>query len=199
MSVVITGWRSRIAQEFRNLIPEEAAIWGKPLEPGFPVHHPRYLFCHGLLRPKRKEDQSEFEIGEGYKVNLHSVTQQCNRIFAANRWARICIIGSESGYRGSFDEVYADAKRALHGYVETKEIGPGQQLVCISPGIISDCGMTLVRKDRDALEQRRADHPKGRFLTAAEVAKMAYTLLYEQDYITGTVIRMHGGLKDKAA
>jgi NAD(P)-dependent dehydrogenase (short-subunit alcohol dehydrogenase family) len=53
--------------------------------------------------------------------------------------------------------------------------------------------MTLDRKDVENLERRREGHPKKRFLTAAEVAKLIHFLLYiDEGYTTGTVIRMNG-------
>ncbi|BCH33140.1 hypothetical protein MesoLjLc_50700 [Mesorhizobium sp. L-8-10] len=198
MTIVITGWQSRITEEFRQILPtKEVVIHGKPLEPNFPVTAERYFFCHGLLRPKRIADQTDAEIAEGLEVNFHSIACACDRIIETTDFARICIIGSESGYRGSFDENYAAAKAKLHGYIETKELRtPGQQIVGISPGIIEDAGMTLRRTDVENLERRKQEHPKKRFLLAREVAQLAKTLLYFQsDHITGVVIRMHGGLR----
>ena len=197
MTIVITGWRSAISEEFRRLLPsKEVVIRGKPLEPDFPMKAHRYLFCQGLLRPKRYEDQTDDEIAEGLEVNYRSIVRICDELFATNDLARVCIIGSESGYRGSFDENYANAKARLHAYVESKILRtPYQQLVAISPGIIEDCRMTMVRQDKDNLARRREEHPKKRFLRAEEVAQMARILLYFQDFVSGTVIRMHGGLK----
>ncbi len=194
MSVVITGWRSKIAEEFRALLPKgEEPIWGKPCKFDFPMAD-RYLFCHGLLRSKRMENQIVAERDEGWLVNYISTTTQCEWIIKANLSARICIIGSESGYCGSFDGIYAETKAALHLYVEGKKLrSPCQQLVAISPGIIEDCGMTTRRLDIKNLERRRNAHPMGRFLMAREVAEMAHHLLYYQPYVSGTVIRMHGG------
>ena len=195
MPVCVTGWRSKIAEEFRALLPEgETTIWGKPCEPDFPVAD-RYLFCHGLMRPKRMEDQTQEERDESWLVNYISTATLCDWIFRTTPNARVCIIGSESAYRDSFDGAYAVAKRSLHLYVEGMKIGPGQQLVAISPWIIGDCGMTTRRRDMGNLDRRRDKHPMGRFLMAREVAALAYHLLYEQPYISGTVIRMHGGLK----
>ena len=57
-------------------------------------------------------------------------------ILATNPSARICIIGSESAYRGSFDGTYAKSKAAIHRYVEATPTHGQQQLVAISPGII---------------------------------------------------------------
>ena len=196
MTICISGWRSKIAEEFRALLPrDEETIWGKPCEPDFPMAD-RYLFCNGLLRPKRMEDQTQDERGEGWLVNFVSITTQCDWIIRANENARICVIGSESAYRDSFDGIYAVSKQAVHSYIEGKKLrSPGQQLVAISPGIIEDCGMTTRRLDTGNLDRRRAGHPKGRFLRAREVALLAHHLIYENEYISGTVIRMHGGLR----
>ncbi|TIX28910.1 SDR family oxidoreductase [Mesorhizobium sp.] len=194
MTIVITGWRSAIADEFKRLLRSaEVTVHGKPMEPNFPIDAQRYLFCQGLLRPKKIEDQTEAEIKEGIEVNFASIVRACDLIFASNDLARVCIIGSESGYRGSFDENYASSKALIHRYIETKRLAPHQQLVGISPGIIGDCRMTTSRTDVHNLVRRRDEHPKKRFLEASEVAAMARTLLYFQPYITGTVIRMHGG------
>lgn len=193
--IVITGWRSQIAIEFRKALPvEEAAMPGSAVGGRMPKAG-RYLFCQGLLRPKQATEQSDAEIAEGVKVNYSSIVRACREIFAENDAARVCIIGSESGYRGSFDGVYAAAKMALHRFVETERLKPRQQLVAISPGIVSDAGMTIRRNDLDNLERRRAEHPKGRFLTSREVAEVAYFALYgASDYLSGTIIRLHGGL-----
>ncbi len=56
--------------------------------------------------------------------------------------------------------------------------------------------MSTRRKDVDNLERRRTEHPKERFVSSAEVAAMVHHVLYvDAGYTTGTVIRMHGGLK----
>lgn len=196
--IVITGWRSRIAEEFRAMLPPgEFAKRGVATDSVFDLWADRYLFCQGLLRPKQMADQSAAEIAQGVLVNLTSIVKACDGIIAENDRARICVIGSESGYRGSFDGVYADAKRALHDYIESKRLRTvHQQLVGISPWIIGDAQMTTLRTDVDNLDCRRESHPKRRFLKSREVAAMAKFLLYgETDYVTGTIIRMHGGLQ----
>ena len=188
----IYGWNSRISEELRRLLPEkETAVRGDLNEA--PPEALRYLFAVGVLYPKRLKDQTEAERAESWRVNCEAVVRLCDDILAHNPAARICVIGSESAYRGSFDGGYARAKRHLHRYIEEKRIGPRQQLVGVSPGIIADAGMTLRRADKDNLAERRDAHPMKRFLTAMEVGKMAHHLLYEQPYVSGTVVRMHGG------
>jgi len=208
--IVVTGYTSKIAQEFEALKPfgsHTATMTDirelmrlsyhrcRVPDDGFPLDAERYLFCQGLLRPKRMQDQTEEERAEGFEVNLDSIIRACDAVLAENPIARICIIGSESAYKSSFDDVYAICKMLIHSYVERKKLAPGQQIVAISPSIIEDAGMTLRRKDQDTLNFRRAMHPMGRFLQSREVAELAHHLLFRQPYIRNTVIRMNGGLK----
>jgi NAD(P)-dependent dehydrogenase (short-subunit alcohol dehydrogenase family) len=160
-----------------------------------PLRAERYLFCQGLLRPERIGDQSEEEIAESFLVNAAQIIRECDTIFAENENARVCVIGSESGFSWSHDGSYAAAKAALHQYVETKKLTkPGQQLICIAPGMIGDAGMTARRKDQENVNLRCASHPKGRLLTSVEVARMIYHSLYvDEGYLSGIVIRMNGG------
>lgn len=195
MTVVITGWNSQIAVEFRQLAPADETFMRAQAGDSSFGGGDRYLLCHGLLWPKSAREQTENEVRESWEVNCYSVIRLCTQVFASNPAARICIIGSESGYRGSFDESYARSKDAVHRFVETHSIGAGQQLVAISPWIIEDCGMTTSRTDIANLGRRRIAHPMQRFLKAREVARLALHLLYEQAFISGTVIRMHGGLR----
>lgn len=160
-----------------------------------PVNVERYLFCQGLIRPKRRSEQTNDEIVEGLSVNLWYTLDQCERIFSANVKARVCVIGSESGFAGSHDDTYAVAKAELHKYVERKRLkSPYQQLICIAPSIIRDCGMTTRREDGQNLMMRRATHPKQRFLDAEEVARLVHYVLYvDRGYLSGVTIRMNGG------
>ncbi len=197
MTVCITGWNTTIAEHFRQITSEPCVRGDCVKNDGedFPLHHDRYLFCQGMLLPKQFGEHSYDEMKLTWKVNCDSIVKACNEILLNNEHARICIIGSHSAYSGSYNSIYADSKKTIHHYIERKQIEfPDQQLVGIAPSIIEDSGMTRRREDQDNLRAREALHPKGRFLTAMEVAKMAKTLLYEQEYVSGTVVRMHGGL-----
>lgn len=194
--LAINGGRSQIARALvKNwLSPHETVIQVKRGE-HMPPDAVRYLFCQGLLTGKAYPDQTEQEIVDGYHVNYTWIANQCDRIFDANARARVCLIGSESGFAGSYDPVYAEAKRQLHLYTENKRLRtPDQQLVCIAPSIIADAGMTIRRKDVADLERRMEAHPKQRFLRADEVAGLIHHVLYiDQGYLSGVTIRMNGG------
>lgn len=194
--LLISGWGSKITQELLPLLPEGEwrARFDLDVMPLVALDATRFLFCAGILRPKSIIEQTEVEIAASFLTNCGFVIRACEAILAVNEKARICVVGSESAYLGSFDGTYAAAKAGLHHYVESVSLKPGQQLVCVSPGIIEDAGMTMRREDRGALARRRDMHPKRRFLKAIEVARMIHFLLYvDEGYTSGTVIRMNGG------
>lgn len=192
MTLGVTGYGSRIVQELLPLLPfgEEAVRIN-----GDPPECDRYFLCAGLLRPKTLLEQTADERLEVFRVNCSWPIELCDKILSRNEAARICVMGSDSGFAWSYDGAYAAAKAGLHRYVETKRLKPRQQLMCVAPSIIADTGMTLAREDRDNLERRRLEHPKGRFIKAVEVAKLVHFILYvDEGYLSGHVIRMNGGV-----
>ena len=189
--IAVTGYNSTIVQELKAFLPDGELVTRIDHEP--PACD-RFLFCAGVLHPKTILQQTAGEIIETLMVNAIDPIQYCERILGENDRARICVIGSESGYSWSHNGTYAAAKAAVHKYIETKKLKPQQQLVGIAPSIIGDTGMTERRTDLDNLDARRQAHPKQRFLKAAEVARLVHFLLYQDEgYLTGTVIRLNGG------
>lgn len=207
-SILITGRNTTIAQEYQrwsiayfNKMPKlfaETFYFHRfksdtPALEGFPVYHDRYLFCHGLLIPKKEEELTEQEQHEIQFANYTSTVKAIGEILQVNDNARICVITSESGYRGSYNGLYAKMKGYLSDYVSRKQLRTAnQQLVGISPGIIADAGMTTRRQDQDNVERRAQEHRMGYHISSAEVAAMAFALLHQFRYVSGTVIRMHG-------
>lgn len=192
--LVVTGHRSEIILALRPILPEDEPVSNCAIEQ-MPLNADRYVFCAGVLVGKRIHEQTQEEVATTFRVNFEMIARACEYIFANNGRARVCVIGSESGYSGSYDAAYSGSKAAVHTYIETKRLSaPGQQLVGIAPGIIADAGMTLRRKDIVNLEAKRQAHPKRRWLLAEEVARLVHFLLYvDRGYTSGTVIRMHGG------
>jgi NAD(P)-dependent dehydrogenase (short-subunit alcohol dehydrogenase family) len=191
--LAIRGFSSSLAQAFIEFVPPWETV--EPVERGAGnCTASRHLFCQGMITPRPVGQQTKLEWADSMAANCLDVIRQCDLILATNPKARIVVMGSESGYSGSFDGTYAAAKAGLHKYVETKALRPDQQLVAVAPTIIEDSGMTKRRDDKVNLDNRRAQHPKRRFLAMSEVCRMIHFLLYVDDgYTTGTVIRMHGG------
>lgn len=192
--IAIAGMATTIADAFLDLI--EGKDEHQPFRlPEPPLAADRYLILVGYLAGQAIGHMSVEQRSRTWEANFALQAETIDLILEKHTTARICVIGSDSGFTGSFDMAYAGAKAAMHLYIETKHLwAPGQQLVGIAPSIIMDSGMTQRRRSLDGLTARLEKHPKERFLSAAEVAKLAHFLLYEdQGYISGTVIRMHGG------
>lgn len=195
----ILGVTSAIADEFTGLLP---TVW--PFEDydhivlcklTTPMRRcDKLLVCTGVLFGKSLDEITPEEEAETFRVNFTAVVRFCNAVLHENPAARICIIGSESAYSGSYDGAYAGAKAALHSWIETRGLEADQQLVGIAPGIIADAGMTTRRHDQATVDARAKAHPMKRLCTAKEVASLAAWLLGPYGaYVNRTVIRMDGG------
>jgi NAD(P)-dependent dehydrogenase (short-subunit alcohol dehydrogenase family) len=192
--LAVTGYRSKIVEELIPLLPEGEEVVAIAQKGAVMEEARRFLICAGMLRAARLTSQTTDEAAETMEVNCFRPIRLCEHILERFDDARICIMGSESGFTWSFDDAYAASKVSLHRYVETRKIGPKQQLICIAPSIIEDAAMTLARDDHENLERRRLESPKRRFLKAVEVARLIHFLLYvDEGYLTGQVLRMNGG------
>lgn len=187
------GADSEIAKALNYIYPIKAVQRGFHM----PNAGRRYLFCVGRIVQLPVEQQTPDEIGDTFWINAGQVMQDCEHLIKENPDARICIIGSDSGFKGSFDMAYAASKAGLHTYIKTRPLEtPHQQLVGIAPSCVVGTSMNLSRNadGKRAFENRLAKHPKKRFLTTMEVARAVHFLLCtDHGFITNTVIRMNGG------
>ncbi len=191
--ICVRGADSEIAKALDRLYPIMAVSRGEPM----PSTARRYLFCVGKLEQKTIRYQTEEEIADTFWVNTAQVIRECDWLLETNPKARICVVGSDSGFKGSFDAVYAAAKAGLHNYVNTKRLHhPYQQLVCIAPSMVAGTQMNKNRNadGKAALDERLRRHPKGRMVTTREVALLIHFLLcVDEGFTTGVTIRMNGG------
>jgi NAD(P)-dependent dehydrogenase (short-subunit alcohol dehydrogenase family) len=190
--IAVTGARTTIVRALSQLVPDEIVRIDGDLstfdaECEIPIAE-RYVLAAGVLIGKRTLEQSADEIMRTIAVNLVNVIRLCDRILDTQPTARICVVGSESAFRGSFDMTYAVSKAAVHGYVQAKKLQPGQQLVAVAPHIVIDSGMT----------QRRADVAEltasgRRFITPHAVAEAIHFLLWSEGaWVNNSVLRMAG-------
>jgi len=145
----------------------------------------RFVLAAGVLRQQRLFDQTGFDVRISLAVNMVSVARLCEAILRSREHARICVIGSESGFKGSFDETYAMCKAAVHAYVSWRKVLPLQSIACVAPPIISDSGMTARRNDYpQVLGERRT-------VTARQVASAVYDSLYLDGFLgSNQVVRL---------
>ena len=191
--IYVRGAGSAVAKALHDL----HAVFPVSRDSNMPNDGERYLFCAGLIHQKRVGGQTDEEVARTFHVNTVSVIRECDRLLGVNPNARICVVGSESAFKGSFDAVYAAAKAGLHNYVETKRLPhSGQQLVCVAPTCIVGTAMNQQRNADGiaALSERQKRQPKLRWLEPMEVARMIHFLLcVDKGYTTGVIIRMNGG------
>lgn len=191
-----TGFGSTIAREIHRITqiadPEvKYAANRNPLN--LPTNLDCYFLCAGVLIGKNCIDISQEEIVDTINVNMLGVIAACDRIFNGNKQAKICIIGSMSGFNGSYDMTYAAAKAGVHMYVENKKLDYAtQHLVCVAPTIIENSGMTQRRKDYNDIIRRGKNRRQGRWLLAEEVAKVALFAV-DNTSMCNTVIKLTGG------
>tara|TARA_B100000989_G_scaffold45826_1_gene29426 strand:- start:30801 stop:31448 length:648 start_codon:yes stop_codon:yes gene_type:complete len=155
----------------------------------------KIFLCHSVLSNKKHLLKSEHEIHQQININLLSKIKICEISLKYNPKARIIIIGSESGIKGSYDIIYALSKASINKYVEERKIfKKEQQLVCVAPSTILDGKMTLRRKDKHNVRKSINNNPKKRGLYSKEISKLIYDLSFSNtDYITNTVINVNGG------
>jgi NAD(P)-dependent dehydrogenase (short-subunit alcohol dehydrogenase family) len=195
MKVTTRGAGSVIAKALGEIDGVEIEAIGR--EDELPLDGTLYLFCQGLNVQERLFDHTASQLTETMMVNAFDVMGDVDWLLERNPRARIVVMGSDAGFKWSYNGAYAAAKAALHRYVETKRMRrPGQQLVCVAPSMIEGSGMIERRNVQGmvALDRRLSDHPKKRMVRPDEIAHLIHYLLGPYgDFVSGTVIRMNGG------
>lgn len=207
-NILITGGTSKISFHLKKMIPKKYNIFS-PKRNEWDFSHLNFdkkkidlikkcdkiFLCHSVLSNKKHLLKGEHEIHQQININLLSKIKICEISLKYNPKARIIIIGSESGIKGSYDIIYALSKASINKYVEERKIfKKEQQLVCVAPSTILDGKMTLRRKDKHNVRKSINNNPKKRGLYSKEISKLIYDLSFSNtDYITNTVINVNGG------
>lgn len=152
----------------------------------------------GIAQFKQFIDIEEADWDTMMEVDLKSTflcTQGVIRHMIHNKWGKIINISSMWGITGGSCEVhYSTAKAGIIGFTKSlaKEMGPsGIQVNCLAPGVIdTDMNSELTSADIDALKEQT---PLGKIGLPYNVAKAAL-FLAEDDFITGEVLNINGGL-----
>ena len=134
-NVLITGGSSRISFYLKKLIPKKYNIYS-PKKTDWDFSNLNFdkkkidlikkcdkiFLCHSILSNKKHLLKSEDEIYNQLKINLLSKIKICEISLKYNPKARIFIIGSESGLKGSYDIIYGLSKSSINKYVEERKI-----------------------------------------------------------------------------
>ena len=152
-----------------------------------------FIILSGFLQSKKITDQTRDEITKSFFINSIGPILFAEYLLKINSNARLIILGSESGYKGSYDLSYALAKSSLKLYIKQKKTKENQQLILLSPSTIENFGMTNRRLDQDRLDSYKSQHPMNRFLNPNELSDLIISLLKSTTYLTNTEIEVYGG------
>ena len=206
--ILVTGGSSKIGKEFIKLLPKNIVI-NNPKRSEWDLSKNKFnkkqlnlikksdkiVILHSKLSSKSHLKKSLKDITDQICINLTSIIRICEIALNTNPKARIIILGSESGLKGSYDIIYALTKSSIHKYVEERKIKyKDQQLLCLAPSTISDGKMTLKRKDKKNVKKSININPKKRGINSKEISIFIYKLLFEiTDYVSNTTIHINGG------
>lgn len=151
-----------------------------------------FLINIGLLQGCHIIDSDLDSALLSYQTNCLSIVRLVEELLRAKFDAKILIIGSESAEKGSYDTSYFLGKAALTAFVLERQVSSDQQLNIVSPSMIEDGGMTLMREDQWNVDRARQAHPKGALLTLKELCR-ACCVIFECPYICNENIRINGG------
>ena len=206
--ILVTGGSSKIGKEFIKLLPKNIVI-NNPKRSEWDLSKNKFnkkqlnlikksdkiVILHSKLSSKSHLKKSLKNMTTQICINLTSFIGIGEIAVHTNPTARIIILWSESGLKGSYDIIYALTKSSIHKYVEERKIKyKDQQLLCLAPSTISDGKMTLKRKDKKNVKNSININPKKRGINSKEISIFIYKLLFEiTDYISNTTIHINGG------
>ena len=204
----ITGANCKIGQELIKILPKDSKIY-KPSRNELDLENIQkinkykkkiissdvIILLHSIIIPKSHLNKSLNEKIKQIKINLLSTIEIIEIALKYNKTAKIFIMGSESGKKGSYDVIYALTKAALHKYIKERRIlYSKQQLVGIAPSTIIDGKITIKRKDKKNVTKSIHSNPKKRAIYSSEISKLIYSLIFfNTDYISNTIIDVDGG------
>ena len=154
----------------------------------------------GIIRDGLMLSMKEEDFDKVINVNLKgtfNMTQACYRTFMKQKYGKIINLGSVSALLGTAGQAnYAASKAGVIALtkVTARELA-SRNVTCnaIAPGFIAT-DMTKAISE-EAAQNYLASIPAGRAGQPEDVANLAAFLASpESDYITGTVIRIDGGL-----
>ena len=154
-----------------------------------------YVINSGLLTAQNFLTQPKIQLLNSVTINLLAPVYIAESILTKKAAAKVFIIGSESGRKGSFDITYFLCKAAIRAYVRQRYLNEqNQQLLLFSPATIEDAGMSTRRSDPERIAEYRQMHPKKRLLESREMAAVLRKFMSKDfSYISNVEIEINGG------
>jgi 3-oxoacyl-[acyl-carrier protein] reductase len=150
----------------------------------------------GDILGKSLEATSDAEMGHLAAVNLTGPASVLRDLLPSiNNGARVLLVSSIAGERGSFDPLYAATKGALIPFAKSLAtwMGARMTVTVVAPGPIEGSKM-LSEMTAERIEYHRKASPIGTLLTTEDFAAILYDLAQPHwRHANGSVIRINGG------
>lgn len=156
------------------------------------------VYVSGLLQSKRIEDQTFEEWTNSFYVNSILPIKIIKYLDKHINSFVFCYIGSESAYKGSFDDTYYLGKLMTQTFIKDFKLkSSDSRMFAIAPSTINS-GMTLRRKDQFRVDEYRRKIRNGRFIDVEEIGKIIIELNSKKfKYLSNEVINIDFGKKAK--
>lgn len=152
------------------------------------------LYTWGKLYPNKLINQTFEEKVNGYLFNFLIPVSLIEQFNSTNCKFNFIYMSSESAKKGSFDGNYASQKAATELYIRECQLSNKESIVVgVAPSMLIDAGMTTRRLDVNNVLIAEQSHPKCRLLYTSELVTVIEFLLFQNTYITNTVIEINGG------
>lgn len=152
------------------------------------------LYVSSILRDKRLEEQTADEWHESFFINTIlpiRIIKFLNQNFLSFTF---CYLGSESAYKGSFDDTYFLSKNSTQNFIEKFKLkSENSRIFSIAPSTILS-GMTLRRTDNERLEKYKLLMRNKRFLGVKEISDIIILLCSDKfAYLSNETINLNFG------
>lgn len=151
----------------------------------------------GVLVGKSLTEMDFQQMQQTMNVNVLSPMVMLGALLPhLNEGAVVVLLGSISAHKGSYDDVYAASKGAIHSMVKSLalKLAPSGRVVGIAPGMTQGTRMTnelLPGRFEETLSQRIPMKQAGKPEDVA--ALVSFVLSDHANFMTGAIIDINGG------
>ena len=158
------------------------------------THSDVIVYMSSILRSKRIEDQSNIEWQESFLINTILPIKIIKYLNDNFEHFTFCYIGSESAYKGSFDDTYFLSKSCTQKFIEKFRLKSDKsRIFTIAPSTILS-GMTLNRNDVDRLEEYKLKIRNKRFISLDEISNIIIELCSDKfNYLSNETVNINFG------
>lgn len=156
-----------------------------------------FINCAGTTHSKSIRETNADEIESIFRINLISPMMVIHSILPyLEDNSSIILLGSQSAYKGSFDDSYAASKGAIDSLVKSlsAKLAPKTRVINLAPGITYPTALTQIMPE-ELRQQKKKEIPMKRFATPEEIAEVIFFLTSDAcRFMTGNTVDINGGL-----